>query len=182
MNSRGQSETGKIIFKYIIYKSRQNNSTVSNWQGGIFNQCIVDNIASYVSQNISCVGREFGTTNIYIRVKQQQHKEKKVFTNTVSSTTRGIHTHTEAKSLTVTTNSHTANSVKLIWIFFCWYKNSRSDKNNNSIIYCGLFPNLPSLLSGKLVVVCTSQKEGSMAASFVNKNIYCDISGIFSPL
>ena len=42
---------------------------------------------------ISCVGREFGTTNIYIQVKQQQQKEKKVFTNNFSSITHMRHSH-----------------------------------------------------------------------------------------
>lgn len=40
-------------WKNILAKSpvRRNHkkSTISNWQGAIFNQCIVDNIASYVS-------------------------------------------------------------------------------------------------------------------------------------
>lgn len=32
-----------------IYMWTKKTETVSNWQGGIFNQCIDDNIASYVS-------------------------------------------------------------------------------------------------------------------------------------
>lgn len=77
-------------------------------------------------------GENFGTTNIYIRVKQQRHKEKKVFTDKflIRYTHKAFtHTHTN-RSLTV------ALPVQSSTFGYCSVgtKNGPFDKNNNNII------------------------------------------------
>lgn len=99
--------------KKIILRNRKNISSILNWQGEIFNYCVL----GYAGSNISCVGRRF-RNNWYIRTSKTTIKKKKysqlsfVTRDAVAHRNRHTHAHTQnVKPHPSQNNSHFADQI-----------------------------------------------------------------------